>query len=152
MRWVASRGAPFIQRTCRNQTHPICAKYGLRPKSTASSRQKQKQNQQTQQKPAVLSQKPQAPKHSSVVSTNISKETPLVQRKPQTTPLPLFISGNTTGPSSKQENEHEPKSSGVYAPRVRLTVGVILIGSIIYSMVTLFIFFSVAQLIYTHAS
>lgn len=140
MRWVASTGAPFLQRTYRNQTHPICAKYGLRPKSTASSRQKQKQKQQAQQVPAVLSQKPLAPKQSSIVSTNTSKETPLVQRKAQT-PLPLPIPGHTTGPSSKQEYEHEPKGSGVYAPRVRLTVGVILIGSIIYSMVTLFIFF-----------
>lgn len=138
MRWVASTGATFLQRTCRNQTHPICANYRLRPKSTASSRQKQKQKQQAQQEPAVLSQKPQAPKQSSTVST--SKETPLVQRKPQT-PVPLPIPGHSTGPSSKQEDEHEPKSPGVYAPRVRLTVGVILIGSIIYSMVTLFIFF-----------
>lgn len=138
MRWVASTGAPFLQRTCRNRTHPICANYRLRPKSTASSRQKQKQKQQAQQEPAVLSQKPQAPKQSSTVTT--SKETPLVQRKPQT-PVPLPIPGHSTGPSSKQEDEHEPKSPGVYAPRVRLTVGVILIGSIIYSMVTLFIFF-----------
>lgn len=138
MRWVASTGAPFLQRTCRNRTHPICANYRLRPKSTASSRQKQKQKQQAQQEPAVLSQKPQAPKQSSTVST--SKETPLVQRKPQT-PVPLPIPGHSTGPSPKQEDEHEPKSPGVYAPRVRLTVGVILIGSIIYSMVTLFIFF-----------
>lgn len=140
MRWAASTGAPSLQRTCsRNQTHSICAKYGLRPKSTASSRQKQKQTQQAQQEPAVLSQKPQAPKQSSIFSTNTSKETPLVQRKAQT-PLPLHIPGHSTGPSSKQEYEHEPKSSGVYAPRVRLTVGAILIGSIIYSMVTLFIF------------
>lgn len=140
MRWVTSSGAPFLQRTCRNQTHSICAKYGLRPKSTASSRQKQKQKHLAHQETAVLSQKPQAPKQSSVVSKNTSKETPLVQRKPQT-PLLLPIPGNTTGPSSEQQYEHEPKSSGVYAPRVRLTVGVILIGSIIYSMVTLFIFF-----------
>lgn len=140
MRWVTSTGAPFLQRTCRNQTHPIFARYGSRPKSTASSRQRQKQKQQTQQKPAVLSQKPKVPKQSPIVSTITSKETPLVQRKPQT-PLPLPILGHTTGPSSKQEYEHEPKSSGVYAPRVRLAVGVILIGSITYSMVALFIFF-----------
>lgn len=140
MRWVASTGAPFLQRTCRNQTHPIFAKYGLRPKSTSSSRQKQKQKQQTQQKPAVPSQKPHAPKQSPTFSTNASKETPLVQRKPQTQLL-LPIPGHTTGSSSKQEYEPEPKSSGVYAPRVRLAVGVILVGSIIYSMVTLSIFF-----------
>lgn len=140
MRWVTSKGAPSLQRTCKNQTHPIIAKYGLRPKSTASSRHKQKQKQQTQQKPAVLSQKPQAPKQSSIISTIASKETPLVQRKPQTSLL-LRIPGHTIGPSSQQEYEHEPKSSGVYAPRVRLAVGVILIGSIIYSMVTLITFF-----------
>lgn len=137
MRWVSTTGAPFIQRSCRNQTHPICAKYVLRPKSTASSRQKQKRNQQTEQKAAVPSQRPQAvSEQSSIVSRNTSKETPLVLRKPQTSPLPLSIPENTTGPISKQDYEHEPKSSGVYAPRVRLTVGVILIGSIIYSMVT----------------
>lgn len=134
MRWVASTGAPFLQRTGRNKTHQILAKYGLRPKSTASSRQKQKQRQHTQQKPAVLSQRPLVPKQGPIVSTNASKETPLVQRKP---PLP----GLTTGPSSKSEYEPEQKSSGIYAPRVRLAVGVILIGSIIYSMVALLIFF-----------
>lgn len=134
MRWVASTGAPFLQRTGRNKTHPILAKYGLRPKSTASSRQKQKQRQHTQQKPAALSQKPLVPKQGPIVSTNASKETPLVQRRPQK-PLPLHIPGLTTGPCSKQ------KSSGIYAPRVRLAVGVIIIGSIIYSMVALLIFF-----------
>lgn len=139
MRWVASTGAPFLQRTGRNQTHPIFTKYGLRLKSTASSRQKQKQRQHSQQEPAVLSQKPLAPKQGPIVSTNTPKETTLVQRKPQK-PLPSPILGHTQGPSSKSEYEPEQKSSAVYAPRVRLAVGVILIGSIIYSMVTLLVF------------
>lgn len=142
IRWVASTGAPFLQRECRNQTYLIFAKYAFRPKSTASSRQKQKPRRHTLQKPVVLSQTALAPNQSPIVSTNVSKETPLVQRKPQTPlPLPLPIQGHTTRPSSKPESEHDQKSLGVYAPRVRLAAGVILIGSIIYSMVTLLICF-----------
>ena len=139
MRWVASTGTPFLQSTGRNKIHPILAKYGSRPKSTASSRQKQKQRQHTPQKPAALFQKPLIPKQGPIVSTNASQETPLVQRRQK--PLPLPIPGLTTGPSSKSKYEPEQKSSGIYAPRVRLAVGVILIGSIIYSMVALLIFF-----------
>lgn len=151
MRCVSNTGPSFLQRTFGNQTRPIFAKHGLRPKSTASSRQKHKQQPQTQRKLAVLSQKSHAPEQSPSVSTNASKQTRLVQRKPQT-PLLTPLTGHTRRPISEQEYEPEPKSSGVYAPRFRLGVGVILIGSIIYSMVTQFILFSIAQLIYSHDS
>lgn len=141
IRLSATSGTPFLQKTGRNQIHIVSAKYGLRPKSTASSGQKQERHHK-QHKPIVLSQKSLASKHSPVFSTNTLKETPLVQRKPhKPLTLPLPIPAQTRGPRSEPEYEPEQKSSGVYAPRTRIAVGVILIGSIIYSMVTLPIFF-----------
>jgi len=62
------------------------------------------------------------------------KPKPLVQVKPTTQPNPQQSPLNPTGISSSRPNaQQEPK--GVYAPYLRISLGVVLIGSLIYSMV-----------------
>ncbi len=122
-------GGPILKKTWRSQRCPISRSYGVGLYSTAPSKPNPRpKTNLTSRYPPRLPHKPAAPKPSPVASMNTLKHIPLVQLKPRE-----LLQGQIT--AFKAKPEPEQKTSGVFAPRVRVTIGVILIGSILYSMV-----------------
>lgn len=140
LRWVAVR--PLFQNPYRHRIPSADRIYGLRlyatspqPKSGLVPRQRQSIPNQNPAGPKHNRPPPKlnpfvssnAPNHNNYVAPNPTKSKPLVQLKP---------GGGSFGPIAAPTPRSESKSKGrVYLPRTRVVIGVLLVGSILYSMV-----------------
>lgn len=136
LRWVAVR--PLFQNPYRHRI-PSDRIYCLRCYATSPQSKSgpvpRKRLVISKQNAAVPKHNPSPPKLNPFVSSNANKYVspnatkynPLVQQKPG-----RGSSGPIAAPKSQSESQSK---SRVYLPRTRVVIGVLLVGSIIYSMV-----------------
>ena len=142
LRWITSR--PMLQNAYQCQRPLLTTRvYGIKLYSKASK------------KNSVLSKQiPTAPKH----QLSIPNYNPSLLKSPSVTPTTPRLSPKSDSGFSKRQplvqrklrdpslesniesKSAEPKKITVFAPRLRIALGVVLVGTILYSMVDLKIF------------